>query len=202
MQFKLRLHHFVLKKVNQLHIIRKKATKPAQIIASLIQGREHKGKWTSFHLLPDLCPLHFSCCHVKLQTSVGSPLMTQLQAVRVWKCSIWKTKWSERSLSGLRGAYQSLQGPRGWCPHLQSTSPVCALCAGLEHWCVWARWRVGKSDFSDFILWSELESKWSLMSPSMTSFRHLPAGQKIQTWIVWFSADSVCWVDVHIGAGL
>ena len=136
MQFKLRLHHFVLKKVNQLHIIGKKATKPAQIIASLIQGRKHKGKWTSFHLLPDLCPLHFSCCHVKLQTSVGSPLMTQLQAVRVWKCSIWKTKWSERSLSGLRGAYQSLQGPRGWCPHLQSTSPVCALCAGLEHWCV------------------------------------------------------------------
>ena len=37
----------------------KNATNPAQIVASLIQGREHKGKWTSFHLLPDLCPLHF-----------------------------------------------------------------------------------------------------------------------------------------------
>ena len=56
------------------------ARKPAQIVASLIYGREHQGKWTSFHLLPDLFPLRFVCCHVKLQTSVGSPLPTQLQA--------------------------------------------------------------------------------------------------------------------------
>ena len=39
----------------------KNAAKLAQIVASLIQGREHKGKWTSFHLLPDSCPLCFSC---------------------------------------------------------------------------------------------------------------------------------------------
>ena len=57
----------------------KNATKPAQIIASLIQETEHKGKWTSFHLLPDLCPLCFSCCCVKSQTSIRSPLPTRLQ---------------------------------------------------------------------------------------------------------------------------
>ena len=69
--------HFVLKKVRQSYMRWKKnATKPAQINASLIQGREHKEKWTSFYLLPDLCPLCFSCCHVKLQTSVRSPLLT------------------------------------------------------------------------------------------------------------------------------
>ena len=56
---------------------------------SLIQGREHKGKWTRFHLLPALWPLRFSCCHVKSQTSVGSLLLTQLQqSVRVLEARI------------------------------------------------------------------------------------------------------------------
>ena len=57
----------------------KKATKLAQIFASTSQGREHKRKWTNFHLLPDLCPSHSSCCHVKSQTSIRSPLPTRLQ---------------------------------------------------------------------------------------------------------------------------
>ena len=64
-----------------------KNTKPAQITASLIQGRVLEGKWTGFHLLLDLCPLCFSCCRVKSQTSIRSPLCamcvlpTQLQPV-------------------------------------------------------------------------------------------------------------------------
>ena len=57
---------------------KKNATKSAQIIAPLIQARKHKGKWIRFHLLPDVCPLRFSC-YVKLQTSFRSPLLTQLQ---------------------------------------------------------------------------------------------------------------------------
>ena len=71
------------------HVMGKNATKLAQIFASLIQGRDHKGKWTSLYLLPDLCPLHFSCCYVKSQTSVRSPLLTQLQqSVRVLEARI------------------------------------------------------------------------------------------------------------------
>ena len=61
----------------------KKATKLAQIAASPIQRREHEGKWTRFHLLPDLCPLCRSCCHEKSVTSVGSPLPTQFEWVNV-----------------------------------------------------------------------------------------------------------------------
>ena len=79
-----------------------KNTKPAQITASLIQGRVLKGKWTGFHLLLDLCPLCFSCC-VKSQTSIRSPLcamcvLPTLNAVRfVYKLPlqtnhhIWQT---------------------------------------------------------------------------------------------------------------
>ena len=59
----------------------KKATKLAQIAVSPIQRREHEGKWTRFHLLPDLCPLCRSRCHEKSLTSVWSPLPTQLQSV-------------------------------------------------------------------------------------------------------------------------
>ena len=73
--------HFVWKKVCQSHIQWEKSHKMAQIVASLIQAREHKGKWTSFHLLPVLCPMRFSYCHVKSQTSIRSLLLTQLQPV-------------------------------------------------------------------------------------------------------------------------
>ena len=70
-----------------------------QPFASLIQGREHKRKWPNFYLLPDLCPLLFSCCHIVMLSckianirrkptsdtaptvseSVGSPRPTQSQ---------------------------------------------------------------------------------------------------------------------------
>ena len=59
----------------------KNPTKLAQTAALPIQRREHEGKWTRFHLLPDLCPLCRSCCQEKSLTSVRSPLPTQLQSV-------------------------------------------------------------------------------------------------------------------------
>ena len=81
----------------------KKATKLAQIAASPIQRREHEGKWTRFHLLPDLCPLCRSCCHEKSLTSVGSLLRTQLQSV------------SESVGSGLRTQFEWVKvSVNGW----------------------------------------------------------------------------------------
>ena len=197
MQFKLHLHHFVLKKVNQSHIIREKATKPAQIIASLIQRREPKGKMNKLPFTAWFVSLTFLMLSCKIANIHWKPTYDTApssQSLKVFNLKD-KTKWSERSLS-ITSRSQRLMSSLAI-----NQSSVCPLC-WVGTLMRWARWRVGKSDFSDFILCSELESKWSLMSPSMTSFRHLPAGQKIQTWIVWFSADSVCWVDVHIGAGL
>ena len=66
----------------------KKCHKTSQIIASLIQGREHKEKWTSFYLLPDLCPLCFSCRHVKQQTSVGSLCLTRIELSRTYSTTM------------------------------------------------------------------------------------------------------------------
>ena len=92
MKFKLRLRldvAILFRRKCTSHICDgKNTTKLAQIVVSLIQGREHKRKWTSFYLLPDLCPLCFSCCHVKQQTSVGSLCLTQIELSRTYSTTM------------------------------------------------------------------------------------------------------------------
>ena len=113
----------------------KNATKPAQIIASLIQETEHKGKWTSFHLLPDLCPLCFSCCHVKSQTSVRSPLPTQLQPVsesvglKPTSDTVWKSYETHVSWVSWGGG--------GWWWWWWWRIPVSCFRGSLQHAWVW-----------------------------------------------------------------
>ena len=87
----------------------KKVTKLVQIFASISQGKEHKGKWTSFHLLPDLCPSRFSCCHVKLQTSVRSRRLMQFEKVNPFTAFRTWLDVTECSLPMYRMLYSFLQ---------------------------------------------------------------------------------------------
>ena len=90
----------------------KKATKLVPIFASISQGREHKGKWTSFHFLPDLCPSCFSCCKIaKLQqsVSVGSPRPMQFEKVNPFTAFKTWLDVTEFSLPMYRMLYSFLQ---------------------------------------------------------------------------------------------
>ena len=109
---------------------KKKATKLAQIAASPIQRREHKGKCTRFHLLPDLCPLCCSCCHEKSLTSIGSLLPTL--SLTDWSCVesglptdvsdfSWQHEWHKGHKSGNK--WKRVHFPRvpslsWWCSDL------------------------------------------------------------------------------------
>ena len=97
------------------------------------------------------------------------------------------TKWSESILSTTSMSWMLMSSLA------INQSSVCPLRWVGTLMC-WTRWRVGKSDFSDFTLGSELESKWRLMSPITTSFRHLvvrsssSSGNSVMNWVVfsWF----------------
>ena len=91
MKFKFRLHldaAILFWRKCTSHICNEKnATKPAQIIASLIQGREHKGykgKWTSFYLTAWCVSLAFLMLSCKITNIPRKPASDQFQpSVRV-----------------------------------------------------------------------------------------------------------------------